>query len=256
MSDFPKGCSVLFGASGGLGLAIARRMAELGADQVLTYRRNADALSTLVAELETKGRRVELRQCDCTDIESVRRVLDAAQATFGRVHSVLSATGLAYEFKCLADHDPAAFREVIDTDVIGFFNIAKCTVALMRKSGGGSIVTVGTAGIAKTVHGNTLSTVPKTAVARMVRLLALEEGRHNIRVNLVGAGLYRAGMTAAMEAQGKLGKITLDDFARMQIPLLRPGEPEELANMVAFLASSRAAYVTGQVVHVDGGLSA
>jgi NAD(P)-dependent dehydrogenase (short-subunit alcohol dehydrogenase family) len=73
---------------------------------------------------------------------------------------------------------------------------------------------------------------------------------------MVGAGLYRAGMTTVMEAEGKLGKITLDDFARMQIPLKRPGEAPELADMVAFLASSRAAYVTGQVAHVDGGLSA
>jgi 3-oxoacyl-[acyl-carrier protein] reductase len=106
------------------------------------------------------------------------------------------------------------------------------------------------------VHGNTLSTVPKTAVARMVKFLALEEGRHGIRVNMVGAGLYRAGMTAVMEAEGKLGKITLNDFARMQIPMRRPGEALELGDVVAFLASDKAGYVTGQVVHVDGGLSA
>jgi 3-oxoacyl-[acyl-carrier protein] reductase len=256
MTDFPAGCSVLFGASGGLGTAIARRMAELGADQVLTYRRNAAALSALASEIEAIGRRVDVQQCDCTDIEAVRRVLERASANLGRVHSVICATGMPYEFKCLADHDPAAFREVIETDVIGFFNIAKSAVAVMRQSGGGAIVTIGTAGIDKTVHGNTLSTVPKTAVARMVQFLALEEGRHGIRVNMVGAGLFRAGMTAVMEAQGKLGKITLEDFARMQIPLRRPGEAQELGDMVAFLASSRAAYVTGQVVQVDGGLSA
>jgi NAD(P)-dependent dehydrogenase (short-subunit alcohol dehydrogenase family) len=256
MSDYPAGCSVLFGASGGLGVAIAHSMAKLGADQVLTYRANKGALDRLVPEIEALGRRAELAQCDSTDIESVRRVLENAQATFGRVHSVVSATGLPYEFKCLADHDPAVFREIIETDVIGFFNIAKCAVALMRKSGGGSITAIGTAGIDKTVHGNTLSTVPKTAVARMVKFLALEEGRHGIRVNMVGAGLYRAGMTAVMEAEGKLGKITLNDFARMQIPLRRPGEAPELGDVVAFLASGKAGYVTGQVVHVDGGLSA
>jgi NAD(P)-dependent dehydrogenase (short-subunit alcohol dehydrogenase family) len=126
----------------------------------------------------------------------------------------------------------------------------------MLRQHGGSIVTVGTAGVSKTVHGNTLSTVPKSAVARMVEFLALEEGRHGIRANMVGAGLYRAGMTAVMESEGKLGKVTLHDFAKMQIPMRRPGEANELADMVAFLASCRAAYVTGQIVHVDGGLSA
>jgi NAD(P)-dependent dehydrogenase (short-subunit alcohol dehydrogenase family) len=256
MTDFPAGCSVLFGASGGLGAAIARRMAELGADQVLTYRTHAAALGTVVPGLEAMGRRVAVEQCDTTDRAAVEGVLARAQQKFGRVHSVISATGLPYEFKCLADHDPAAFREVIETDVMGFFNIAQRAVALMRRTGGGAIVTVGTAGIGRTVHGNTLSTIPKTAVARMVEFLALEEGRHGIRANMVGAGLYRAGMTAVMEAQGKLGHITLDDFARLQIPLRRPGEAGELADVVAFLASSRAAYVTGQVIHVDGGLSA
>jgi NAD(P)-dependent dehydrogenase (short-subunit alcohol dehydrogenase family) len=256
MDDYPAGCSVLFGASGGLGGAIARRMAQLGADQVLTYRSHPEPLTPLAAEIEALGRRVLVRRCDCTDLASVRAVLEEAAERLGRVHGVVNATGLAYEFKCLADHDPQVFREVIETDVIGFFNIAKAAVARMRPSGGGSIVTVGTAGIEKTVHGNTLSTVPKSAVARMVRFLALEEGRHGIRVNMVGAGLYRAGMTSAMEAEGKLGKITLDDFARLQIPLRRPGEASELGEVVAFLASARGSYVTGQVLHVDGGLSA
>jgi NAD(P)-dependent dehydrogenase (short-subunit alcohol dehydrogenase family) len=124
MSDFPAGCSVLFGASGGLGIAIARRMAELNADQVLTYRNNAGALSELARELKSKGHKVDVQQCDVTRIDQVRRVLEDAQRMFGRVHTVLNATGLPYEFKRLADHDPAAFREVIETDVIGFFNIA------------------------------------------------------------------------------------------------------------------------------------
>jgi len=254
MSEFPEGCAVLFGASGGLGQAIAERMAELGADQVITYRTNPKPLERLVDTLKSQGRKALLVPCDVTDSDSVAKALEQAVASYGRVHTVINATGLQYAFGPLAGQDPKAFAAVLDVDVKGFFNIARAAVPHMRAEGG-AIVTLGTAAVAATTPGNTLSSVPKSAVAMMVKLLATEEGRHNIRANFVGVGSHRAGMALRMEAAGTSARATLEDFARERVPLQRSGEAFECANVVAFLASNRASYVTGQLLHVDGGLS-
>ncbi|MFA5630190.1 MAG: SDR family NAD(P)-dependent oxidoreductase [Porticoccaceae bacterium] len=254
MSEFSDGCSVLFGASGGLGQAIAERMAELGAEQVITYRSNPQQLEGLVARLNAQGRTPQLESCDVTDADSVAAVIDKAIARHGRVHTVINATGLQYAFGTLAEQDPQAFANVLDVDVKGFFNIARAAVPHMRAAGG-AIVTLGTAAVDATTPGNTLSSVPKSAVAMMIRLLAAEEGRHGIRANFVGVGVYSAGMALRMEEAGATARATLEDFARERVPLRRTGQAHECADVVAFLASNRASYVTGQILHVDGGLS-
>lgn len=256
MADFPQGCAVLFGASGGLGQAIARRMAELGADQVLTYHRNREATDALAAEITAGGGKASAMQCDISDLASVQAVIDQAAKDHGRIHSVINCAGGVYSFHQMANLDPDAFRTVLDTDVVGFFNIAKAAAPPMRQAGGGSIVTVGSAGIAKTTQGNGLSCIPKAAVAMMVRLMAMEEGRKGIRVNFVGAGIMHAGMSLVMEAKDDVGNSSLDTYAKQATGLRRTGGAEELADTVAYLASDRASYVTGQIIHVDGGLSA
>lgn len=255
MSEFAQGCSILFGASGGLGMAIARRMGELGATQVLTCRSNPESLNALASELGTTGEGPMLITCDVTDPASVRSAIEQAIAAHGRVHTVINATGLQYAFGPLAEQDPVAFGKVLDVDVKGFFNIVQAVVPRMRNSGGGAIVTLGTAAVAATTPGNTLSSVPKSAVAMMVRLLAAEEGRNGIRANFIGVGVYRAGMALKMEEAGTSALATLDAFVEQRVPLGRTGDAHECADVVAFLASNRASYVTGQILHADGGLS-
>lgn len=255
LQEYPDGCGVVIGASGGLGQETARRMAELGADLVLTYREREQPLLELKQEIEALGRKVITARCDTTDLGSVEAVFAGAHDRFGRVHSVVNATGKAYAYGKLIRLAEASLREVIDTDVIGFFNVAKAAVPVLREGGGGSIVTVGTASIDRTSLGNSLSAVPKSAVAMMVRLLALEEGGNGIRVNMVGSGAFQAGMSLVMAAQNTVGNVTMDDFAKSATALRRAGQPGEFGSLVAFLTTARASYITGQIVHVDGGLS-
>jgi 3-oxoacyl-[acyl-carrier protein] reductase len=255
MQAYPDGCSVLFGASGGLGQAIARRMAELGADQVLTYHDHAERLHAVCSDIKASGRGVESLECNVTDADVVRQVIHTAQKKYGRVHSVVSATGLNFTMKPLGDLDPEEFRRVIDVDVLGFFNIAKAAIRAMRDSGGGTITALGTYAIDRMQIADALSSVPKSAVALMVRHIAAEEGSRGIRANFVGPGVMDAGMAIAMKGGDPANQRIFEAFCQ-QVPLRRPGSAEELGEVVAFLASSRASYVTGQTIHCDGGLSA
>jgi NAD(P)-dependent dehydrogenase (short-subunit alcohol dehydrogenase family) len=254
MNEYPQGCAVVFGASGGIGRAIARSMAQWGARQVLVYRGARDVVDAVCEDIRTSGGHAEAARCDITDTVAVQDVLRRAHEKHGRVHSVVDATGVLHSFSRVPEIDPEAFRHVIETDIFGLFNIARAAIPLMRESNGGAIVTLGTNATHRTLYGNGLSAISKSANAMMIRQIALEEGRKGIRANMVGAGIIDAGMTHAFRGGGS-GQNTYEAFLA-SIPLRRAGQPKELADLVAFLTSSRGAYVTGQIIHVDGGLTA
>ncbi|NCL74087.1 3-oxoacyl-[acyl-carrier-protein] reductase FabG [Rhodococcus sp. YH1] len=253
--EFPStGCAVVFGATGGIGAATAGLLAERGCDVVLTYRsREADAekLATSIREL---GRNATALSCDVTDRESVAAVVDAALAEHGRIHTVVSAAGLVFRTRPLIEFTDDEFAGVIQTDVLGFFNIAKATVPALRAGGGGSITALITTAVDRTVPTDALSATPKAAVAMMMRMLATEEAAHGIRANAVGPGVVEGGMVPPMRDADQVTRDLLE-LAVGQTPLARLALPEEIAEAIAFLASSKASYITGQRLMVDGGLA-
>ncbi|KAK8048231.1 hypothetical protein PG994_009961 [Apiospora phragmitis] len=252
--EFPEGCAVVFGGSGGLGRASAGLMAERGANVVVTYKSRAAEAESLVAEVCRLGRRASAVACDVTDRAAVEAVFRHAVATYKRVHTVVSAGGLVFDTGPLAAFQESSFRGVIETDVIGFFHIAQAGVPVLREGGpGGSFVALVTSAVSRTVPCDALSATPKAAVAMMVRQLAAEEAAHGIRANAVGPGVIYAGMVLPLlETPAR----ALLEAATEVTPLRRWGEAAEVAEAVAFLASSKASYITGQVLMVDGGLAA
>jgi len=251
--DFPSGCAIVFGGSGGLGQASAGLMAQRGSDIVLTYRSRADETKKFAETLQEMGRGAIALQCDVTDRAQVDEVYAAALKKFGRVHTVVSAGGLVFDTGPLADFKPESFRGVIETDVIGFFNIAQAGIPVLRAGKGGSFVALITCATARTVPLDALSATPKAAVQLLVRHIATEEARNGIRANAVGPGVIDGGMVIPMM---KTPTKKLLDMAVEFTPLGRLGLCEEIAEAVAYLASSKAAYITGQSLMVDGGLSA
>jgi NAD(P)-dependent dehydrogenase (short-subunit alcohol dehydrogenase family) len=251
--DFPAGCAIVFGASGGLGQATAGLIAQRGSDVVVTYRSRPQEAEQIAEKIRKLGRKAKALPCDVTDRASIAAVVKTALAEFGRIHTVVSAGGLVFDTGPLAEFKEESFRSVIETDVVGFFNITQACIPAMRAGGGGSVVALVTCAIGRTVPTDALSSTPKAAVAMMVRHIATEEARNGIRANAVGPGVIDGGMVIPLrETPAK----KLLDCAVKATPLGRLGSCEEVAEVVTFLASSKAGYVTGQTLMVDGGLAA
>lgn len=250
--DFPDGAAIVFGGSGGLGQSISRLLAARGSAVAVTYRSRKSEADAVVDQIKAHGGKAMAVQVDMTNAESVGKGVETVVNKFGRIHSVISTGGLVFGTPDLVDTDPTDFRNVLETDVIGFFNVAQATLPLMRKSGGGSYVGVITTAVSRTYPGDTLSATPKAALAALLKQITLEEAKYGIRANGVGPGVIYAGMVMPMlETPAK----ALLDYAVDITPLKRPGTDIEVSEAVVFLASRRASYITGQMLMVDGGLA-
>ncbi|KAM0451441.1 hypothetical protein ACHAO4_006116 [Trichoderma viride] len=253
-AEYPEeGCAVVFGGSGGLGRASAGLMAERGSNVVVTYRSNAADAESLVEEVRKLGRKASAIACDVTDLKAVEAVFKHAVDTYKSVHTVVSAGGLTFETGPLVDFKEASFRGVIETDVYGFYNIAKAGVPILREAKGASIVALVTSAVSRTVPCDALSATPKAAVCQMIQQLAYEEAPHGIRANAVGPGVIDAGMVPKMMLTPTKALL---EGATAVTPLARWGTAAEIAETVAFLASSKSSFTTGQILMVDGGLAA
>ena len=243
--DFPDGAAMVFGGSGGLGQSISRLLAARGATVAVTYHSRKAEADAVVDQIKARGGKAMAVHVDMTDAESVCKGAQAVVDKFGRIHSVISTGGLVFGNPDLADTDPTDFRNVVETDVIGFFNVAQATLPLMRKSGGGSYVGVITTAVSRTYPGDTLSGTPKAVLAAMLKKITLEEAHYGIRANGVGPGVIHAGMVLPML---KTSAKALLDYAVDITPMKRAGTDIEIAEAVVFLASRRASYITGQML--------
>lgn len=244
------GTALVTGGTGGIGAAVVRLLAERGSDVVFTYRSNDDRAQQVVGEAEALGRRVRALSVDLADEVAAAAAVEQAAGTDG-LHSVVHAAGPHIPMVHLSKVTPAQYREQLDAEAAAFFNLVHAALPSLRASSG-SIVAVTTAATRRFPVRDGLSSGTKGAVEAVARALAAEEGRYGVRVNCVGPGMLSDGMAARLIESGDLDEAALE-VTRRNIPLRRFGTAGDIAELVCFLLSDRAGFISGQAIDVDGG---
>ena len=249
--------AIVTGSSRGIGRAIAERLCREGADVTICGRR-ADALDAAGASLERFGAgRVQALQADLTDQAAITRVVETAANAWGRLDILVNNAGAArgVPFEELTRE---RILENLELKLFGYLEMTRQVVPHLRRNGWGRIVNV--AGMAGVQPGVLIMPIGlnNAGVLNVMKALADREAPHNILVTTVcPGGVLTERQTVLLEDAARTKGITLSQAeaeATAQVPLKRMGRPEEVADIVAFLASERASYITGSVVLADGGL--
>jgi NAD(P)-dependent dehydrogenase (short-subunit alcohol dehydrogenase family) len=238
------------GGSRGIGRATCLAAAGAGADVALLYRSRATEAASAVAAIRDLGRRAVAIQADVTDPAAIAAAFEQVNTEFGRIDTVVHSAGAMVAWLPVRDHDPRAWAEYITNDLVGAFNVIQAAVCTLRSSGGGAIIVISSIAAQMCQPRNSQGAAAKAGIEALVRVVAKEEGRSGIRINAVSVGLTDTDM--GQDAFRLWGKEFVDKLVA-GFPVPRIGRPEEIAQVVLFLAGDGGAYITGKVLQVDGG---
>ena len=252
MATFPQGCAIIFGGSGGIGSGISRSFAAAGSDIAIVYRNGRDRAEQIAQDAGKYDRKVSVHQADVTDENMVRQVIDDAIAAHGRIHSVVWAAGPLVNQRYLASTPMEEWRHAFEVEVHGFLAVAQTVIPHFREVGGGSFVTLGSAGHDWWPQRDGMSVAVKASNEQLMKGIAKEEGRYKIRANSVLVGVIDAGQLHELTRIGQIDQRWIDNTHRL-LCLKRWGTAEEIGHACVFFASNEAAYVTGQRISVSGG---
>ncbi|WP_156839589.1 SDR family NAD(P)-dependent oxidoreductase [Novosphingobium aquimarinum] len=252
MVSFANGCALVFGGSGGIGRGISAAFLDAGSDVAVGFHSNRERAGEIVAHADSVGLRASMHGGDVANGDDVRRMVAEAIAEHGRIHTVVWAAGPLVNQRYLASTPMDEWRHAFDVEVHGFFQVVQAVVPHMRNMGGGSFVTLGSAGHDWWPARDGMSVAVKAANEQVVRGIAKEEGRYGIRANSVLVGVIDAGQLHELTARGQIDERWVDNTHRL-LCIKRWGTPQEIGHACVFFASNEAAYVTGQRISVSGG---
>ncbi|MET9610104.1 3-oxoacyl-[acyl-carrier-protein] reductase [Streptomyces sp. NPDC006512] len=247
MPDSTNRVALVTGGSRGIGRATVRALARDGFDVAFCYRSDDSAARTLEKAGEEFGVQVVGTRVDVADGPAVRAWTEATEEGLGPVAAAVTAAGITRDNPLVLMEDEQ-WRQVIDTNLDGVYHVCRAVVFGMMKRRGGAIVNISSvAGVYG--HGTqTNYSASKAGIIGFSRALAKETGRSGIRVNAVAPGFIETDMVAQMNDKARKDALS-------SIPLRRMGTAEEVADLVAYLASDKAAYITGAVLQIDGGIT-
>jgi 3-oxoacyl-[acyl-carrier-protein] reductase len=238
--------AMITGATRGIGKQIALTLANEGYNIVLNYRTENDELKQLKNEIESKNVKCLAVQGDVTNFEDCKQMIESAIKEFGKIDVLVNNAGITKDM-LLARMKEEDFKQVIDVNLVGTFNMTKNVISYMMKARNGRIINISSVvGIAGNA-GQTNYSASKAGIIGFTKSLAKEVASRNILVNAVAPGFIETNMTDVLKQEVK------DEIAK-NIPLKRMGTPQDVANVVKFLASEDSSYITGQVISVDGGM--
>ena len=240
-------CAVITGASRGIGKCIATKFAKEGANVVINYRNNEEEALKVKQELEDLGSQVLVVKADVSELEQAENLIKEAKKEFGRVDILVNNAGITKD-NLIIRMKEEDFDSVIKTNLKGAFNCLKSVTPIMLKQKYGKIVNMSSVVGVVGNPGQVNYCASKAGLIGMTKSLAKEIGSRNITVNAIAPGFIDTDMT----------KILSDDQKKKilsQIPLNKFGNVEDIANVALFLASENSNYITGQVIHVDGGMA-
>ena len=238
--------AIVTGGSRGIGRAICTTLAKEGANIVTCYANGAAAAEETIAMCKEYGVQAVAVQADVADAAQVETLFAKAQEVTGSVEILVNNAGITRDGLILRMSDEN-FNQVLDTNLKGAFYCMRAASKLMMRKRYGRIVTISSVVGVSGNAGQVNYAASKAGVIGMTKSLAKELGSRNITANAVAPGFIATDMTDALPD-------TVKQQMEKEIPLARLGTPEDVANAVAFLVSEQASYITGQVLHVDGGM--
>ena len=239
--------ALVTGGSRGIGRAIALELARQGADVAVNYARNAEAATQVVAEIVSLGRRAVALPADVGDFDQAATLVGTTVDVLGRLDILVNNAGIVRDTLLLRMQE-TDWDDVLRVNLKGAFNTSKAAARLMARQRAGRIINISSVSGLMGQVGQANYSASKAGLIGLTKSMAREFAARGITINAVAPGFVTTDMTAALDEELRERMLTL-------IPLGRFGAAEDVAHVVAFLASDAAAYITGAVLPVDGGLS-
>jgi 3-oxoacyl-[acyl-carrier protein] reductase len=239
--------AIVTGGSRGIGRAIAELFAAEGARVAIVYRGQRDAAEQVAAGIVHKGGCARAYQVDVTDFAAVKNCVEEVLADWGQIDVLVNNAGVIQDGLFL-QMEPEAWYRVVQTNLHGTFHFCRAVVEPMFRRRRGRIINISSVAAERANRGQTNYAASKGAINAFTRALAVELASRNITVNAIAPGFIETDMTQAV-------RNVAGEQIQKAIPMRRLGKPEDVAKVALFLASEDSAYITGQVITVDGGLS-